>query len=163
VAPDVGATAPDTQIAAQLRDAPPLIHDAQGTNFGLGGELRAPGQLVTVGAAPNRAEAGAQPSYAETVAAATSGAIERQDASHSRKRLGSPGEPVFRAEFRNLAEDEGKALAPTAILGAEEEKLVEVPLSWQDIAGETHLDQAKTVLALIGALALLHFVLRLWA
>ena len=41
-----------------------------------------------------------------------------------------------------------------------EETPQQIPLTWQDIAGETVFDQAKSVLAVIGALAVIYLLLK---
>ena len=43
---------------------------------------------------------------------------------------------------------------------AEGEAIIEIPLTWQDIAGESYFEQAKTILAGLGLLAVVHFFWR---
>lgn len=77
--------------------------------------------------------------------------------------------PVFRTEYVSKTERTGK-LPPTASLtqGAAEPSVtataeaavVDVPLTWHDIAGESYYDQAKTIMAGLGVLAIVFFLKR---
>ena len=204
VAPHLGNTEPQvqTQIAARLRDAPPLKMPlvsssnpiansarGQGQTAPYGNEAQIFGGLVEVdsklaNANPQRADRNASnilseseftgessdetPSaYAAIVAAADANQDDDAAAREFNPRLKSP---VFRTEYASKTKRTGE-LPPTASLAqgdteatsfssAKAEAVVEIPLTWHDIAGESYFDQAKTIMAGLGVLAVVFFIKR---
>lgn len=101
--------------------------------------------------------------YAAIVAAAGDNEADDETERELHPRLKSP---VFRTQYAMKTERTGK-LPPTASLTPSDaesssaaETVVEVPLTWHDIAGESYFDQAKTIMAGLGLLAVVFFIKR---
>jgi hypothetical protein len=199
VAPHIGtAQQPQTQIAARLRDAPPIrtplasngslpgnTDKSGGQNAPYGSDGEISDGLVDVDASlaetnPNRVRHDASnilseseftgestnesPSaYATIVAAVGDNEVDDTAEREFNPRLKSP---VFRTQYAAKTERTGK-LPPTAALTQGEaesanavETVVDVPLTWHDIAGESYFDQAKTIMAGLGLLAVVLFLKR---
>jgi len=207
----------ETQIAARLRDAPPLKTPLAGQMRNVASQAtdgqslaaaQATGSHTTASptaSQPLASHAGAglvtvptlnkseiQPTeslaaksaYADAIAAAEAqvdaareAALMEAEAEYAAKRdRAALVEPTFRREFANQQERglKGAALMATLSVGSsepidsaveaasatEQPEVAEIPVTWQDIAGESYLDQAKTVFAAIGLFAVLHFFLR---